>query len=185
MVTLETQFESDRQERGAALAELALVMVFLGILLALVINFASILSQTQVMAEAARHGARTAATRSNDGVDCSDIADQAFIAANAYRMQYSSDATAGTAVSGSSIKEQWWEEPDVCLSMQEWGGVQERYIHVSFSTAGPTNCFFCFLNFFAYIPVTVSSVFKMEWGTCMGTSYDVIESSIGTLHCRP
>lgn len=179
------QAHTIQTESGAALAELTIVLVFLGILLALVINFASILAQTQVMTEAVRHGARTAATRSNDGVNCGDIVEQAFTAANQYRMQYSSDATAGTAVSGSSVKEAWWQEPEVCLSMRDWHGHQERYVQVSISTAGPTNCFFCFLNLFAYIPVTVSSVFKMEWGTCLGTSYDGIESSIGTLHCRP
>jgi Flp pilus assembly protein TadG len=147
-------------ESGVSLSELAIALPFVLMLIGGAINYGSMILQVQVMSEAVRHSARTAANRSNDGLTCaqiSTIADDAFT-------NYVSSHTSNT----SGLKSNWWDSPGICLRTRSWDvDTVEQFVHVSVTSSAADHCTFCFDRIWATRPIVVSSTFKLEWD-CQG-----------------
>jgi hypothetical protein len=148
-------------EFGAAFIEFAVTLPILLTLVAGAINYGYMLLQIQVMSEAVRHSARTAATKSNDGHTCSELLTIAQSAFDTYVDSHSNNT--------SDIKENWWGDAEVCLQTRMWDiGLTDQFVRVSVNNGIDERCLFCFNQIWSRNPITVASSFKLEWA-CQGT----------------
>ena len=153
------------REDGAALVEAAIVLPLLLLITAGLFNFASAFWQVQVLSEAIRHGARVAATHSNEGLYCSTVIAHAKNSVDEYIEEYSN-------ANNQHTLKKWWNSSFVCFNEKQWDSVySEKFITVSMTTNNQDNCIFCYANFYDKIGLSLSSSFKLEWPCAGGDDY--------------
>lgn len=156
---------------GAVMIEFAIALPLLMLMISGVANLGSMLWQIQQFSDAARHGARIAANRSNDAParSCSNLGDPnslAYIARQA-SMNY---------INGNNLDNMgWWDDPIPSIVSVSWSDGATRfpqsgaanYIKVRIQTsATTTNCVLCYGNMLSYLNVGVESLFLVE-GACV------------------
>ena len=148
--------------RGAVAIEFAITLPLLCLFLSGVINLGSMLWQLQQFSDAARHGARIAANRSNDLVapTCLNLCAMAIARSTDYINLNSLDPSG------------FWDDPSSCIVSASSSGPTTftgDYIKVRIKTPGPQNCVFCYGNLLNYISISLESLFLIE-GRCTGAT---------------
>ncbi len=150
-----------RNQIGASLVEMALLIPILFLIMAGIFNISSFILQMQVMAEAARHGARSAAYISSQTNNCNTIMTEGKERFQAYIAEYSSTNDTPALL-------QKWGTANICLDTPEWDGLSEKYIVMSISTNKEDNCVFCWAGIASLLQVQFSSKFLLQADDCFG-----------------
>jgi hypothetical protein len=139
------------KSRGAALIEFAIVLPFILLMTAGMINVGSALWQFQQFTDAARYAARTTSHRSGHGItDCNLLIVRAEISAQQY-------------VNNANINRfNWWALPVATIIVGDYDTFSIQFIDVQFDTQGDSNCIFCFQGFLKYIDLQVRGTFPLE-----------------------
>lgn len=159
----------ERTSRGAVMVEFAIALPLLMLMLSGVANLGSMLWQIQQFSDAARHGARIAANRSNDSIlgsprPCSVGTDSlTFIAQQA----------AQSYINTNNLDPMnWWEDPVATIVSGGWSDGATDFpnssfiqVEISTNTAVTQNCVICYSNILSYLDISVRSVFLVE-GAC-------------------
>ena len=150
----------DRQD-GAFLVELALLLPFILLMVAAILNFGSSFWQFQVVMEAAQSSVRKASASSISGLSCAQVEAEAINSFNQYTETFG--RSMGITLSSA------WQPPTACLRLATWDGYSRTLLTVRASTQAESNCVACFVNFLRYFPLTVERTSALEW-TCSGDS---------------
>ncbi len=146
------------QVKGAVLFEFAIIVPVLLLMVAFLFLLGRLIWQYQLLCDAARHGARTAAIESElyPDKDCSQLKDIAVTAANAYRENNSKRWALdlvweeATATVGSPIVYKYTPPR----------GMRIRMMKVTFKTKDSDNCLFCYSD--AWRKLSLSATASMD-----------------------
>lgn len=145
--------QSPRSEAGVALVEMAICLPFILLCIAGLVNLASILFQLQVVADAARHGARVTAHLSNFQDSCFTLELTSSLETERFLQQY--------ALQSSHFLASMWGVPQVTRASKSWDGVAADTISVRLDSTGAT-CLFCLDGLLGSLSLSSGSTFVME-----------------------
>lgn len=130
---------------GTVLFEFAIIVPLLLLLVAFLFLLGRLIWQYQLLCDAARYGARTAALESerDTTLSCTQLEEKAVTAAAAYRynnrLKWSLESVWGDPVA--------WESPSIQYKFESSPfphGMRIRMMNVKFSAGVSNNCLFCF-----------------------------------------
>lgn len=153
------------------MVEFAIALPLLLLMLSGVANLGSMLWQIQQFSDAARHGARIAANRSNDSLGgfarpCSGASSESLTSI--------ATSAATDYINQNNLNPMsWWSAPTAAIVSGGWSDGSTPFptsnfvqVQISTNTAVTKNCVLCYSNVLSYLDISVRSVFLVE-GACI------------------